>query len=105
MNSNSALGATQITLQFNLEKDIDAAAQDVQTAISKTLRLLPSEMTTPPSFRKVNPADMPIIYLALSSPALPLSTVSEYADTMMAQRISMINGLPRCRSSGCRKGL
>lgn len=103
MTSSSALGATQITLQFTLEKDIDAAAQDVQTAISKTLRLLPSEMTTPPSFRKVNPADEPIIYLALSSPNVPLSTVSEYADTMMAQRISMINGVAQVQIYGMQK--
>lgn len=103
MTSSSALGATQITLQFTLEKNIDAAAQDVQTAISKTLRLLPSEMTTPPSFRKVNPADEPIIYLALSSPNVPLSTVSEYADTMMAQRISMINGVAQVQIFGMQK--
>jgi len=103
MTSSSALGATSITLQFALEKDIDAAAQDVQTAISKTLRLLPSEMTTPPSFRKVNPADQPIIYLALTSPVLPLSTVSEYADTMMGQRISMISGVAQVQIFGMQK--
>ena len=73
MTSTSALGLTQITLQFNLERDIDAAAQDVQAAIAAAARLLPPSMPTPPSYRKVNPADQPILFLALSSPTLPLS--------------------------------
>ncbi|WP_027358118.1 efflux RND transporter permease subunit [Desulforegula conservatrix] len=103
MSSSSALGITQITLQFSLERDLDSAAQDVQTAISKTLRLLPAEMPTPPSFRKVNPADQPIIYLALSSTVLPLSEVNEFADTMLAQRISMINGVAQVQIYGSQK--
>jgi len=103
MTSTSALGLTQITLQFTLERDIDAAAQDVQTAISKAARLLPPDMPTPPYFRKVNPADMPILYLALGSKILPLSTVNEYADTLMAQRISMISGVAQVMIYGAQK--
>jgi len=92
MTSSSNQGGTSITLQFNLARDIDAAAQDVQAAISKTLRQLPQGML-PPSYQKVNPADQPILYLALSSATLPLSTVSEYGETLMAQRISTISGV------------
>ena len=80
MNSTSSLGNTQITLQFNLSRNIDAAAQDVQAAISKALGQLPPDLPTPPSYQKVNPADQPILYLSLSSPTLPLSTVDEYAE-------------------------
>ena len=72
MTSTSALGLTQITIQFTLSRDIDAAAQDVQAAITKSAPLLPAGMPTPPSYQKVNPADQPVIYLALSSPTLPL---------------------------------
>ncbi len=103
MTSTSALGVTRITLQFALDRDIDAAAQDVQTAIAKAQRLLPADMPTPPSYRKVNPADQPILYLALSSPILPLSTVHEYADTMMAQRISMVSGVAQVLIFGAQK--
>ena len=93
MTSTSYLGSTQITLQFDLDRDIDGAALDVQTAISATLRRLPKEMTTPPSFQKVNPADQPVLFMAVSSDTLPLSVVNEYADTIMAQRISTIKGV------------
>ena len=103
MTSTSALGLTRITLQFSLERNIDAAAQDVQTAISKAARLLPSDLPNPPSFKKVNPADQPILYLGLSSSILPLSTVHEYADTLMAQRISMINGVAQVQIFGAQK--
>ncbi len=103
MTSTSAVGLTQITLQFSLERDIDAAAQDVQTAISKAARLLPQDMPTPPYFRKVNPADQPILYLALGSKILPLSTVNEYADTLMAQRVSMISGVAQVMIYGAQK--
>lgn len=103
MTSVSALGVTRITLQFSLERDIDGAAQDVQTAISKTQRLLPADMPTPPSYRKVNPADAPVLYLALSSPILPLSTVDEYAQTLLAQRISMVNGVAQVQVFGSQK--
>ena len=103
ITSTSALGITQITLQFSLERSIDAAAQDVQTSIAKAQKLLPAELPTPPSFRKVNPADQPVLYLALSSPVLPLSAVNEYADTLVAQRISMINGVAQVNVFGAQK--
>src|SRR6266576_1349364 len=93
MTSVSAQGISQITIQFSLERSIDAAAQDVQSAISKAQRQLPPDMPTPPSFNKVNPADSPVLLLALSSPTLPLSTVDDYGETMLAQQISMINGV------------
>lgn len=103
MTSTSYLGSTSITLQFDLDRSIDGAALDVQTAISTTLRRLPKEMTTPPSFRKVNPADAPVLFLAVSSETLPLTKVNEYADTLMAQRISMIPGVAQAIIYGERK--
>jgi HAE1 family hydrophobic/amphiphilic exporter-1 len=103
MTSVSALGSTQINLQFNLSRNIDAAAQDVQAMIAKAARLLPPDMPTPPTYQKVNPADQPIIYLALSSPTLPLATVDEYAETTMAQRISMISGVAQVQVFGSQK--
>ncbi len=103
MTSSSAQGMTQITIQFALERDIDAAAQDVQAAITKTLPLLPREMTTPPTYQKVNPADQPVIYLSLSSPTLPLYTVDEYAQTNLAQRISTIKGVAQVQVFGSQK--
>ncbi len=93
MSSVSARGATSVTLQFSLDRDIDAAAQDVQAAIAAAQRKLPSDMPTPPSFRKVNPADSPIFYLAMHSDSLPLPAVNEYASTQLAQRISTIPGV------------
>jgi HAE1 family hydrophobic/amphiphilic exporter-1 len=103
MNSTNALGFSQITLQFSLSRDLDAAAQDVQAAISKASRSLPQDMPSPPTFTKVNPADMPVLYVALSSPTLPLSTVHEYADTLMAQRISMVSGVAQVVVYGAQK--
>jgi HAE1 family hydrophobic/amphiphilic exporter-1 len=103
MSSTNALGATQITLQFSLKRDLDGAAQDVLTAISWAQRLLPPDLPNPPSFRKVNPADQAILYLALSSPILPLSTVDEYAETLMAQRISMVTGVAQVQVYGSQK--
>ncbi len=103
MTSVSALGSTQINLQFNLSRNIDAAAQDVQAMIAKAARLLPPDMPTPPTYQKVNPADQPIIYLALSSPTLPLAAVDEYAETTMAQRISMISGVAQVQVFGSQK--
>ncbi len=103
MTSVSALGSTQINLQFNLSRNIDAAAQDVQAMIAKAARLLPQDMPTPPTYQKVNPADQPIIYLALSSPTLPLASVDEYAETTMAQRISMISGVAQVQVFGSQK--
>src|SRR5438445_11664332 len=93
MTSSSGTGSTQITITFTLERNIDAAAQDVQAAIAAVQRRLPTDMPAPPSFRKTNPADQPVLYLALYSPTLPLSVVNEYAETMMAQRISSVDGI------------
>jgi hydrophobic/amphiphilic exporter-1 (mainly G- bacteria), HAE1 family len=100
MSSVSSLGSAQITLQFTLSRDIDAAAQDVQAAIAKAARQLPPNMPSPPTYSKVNPADSPVLFLALSSPTLPLSTVDEYAQTLMAQRISMIDGVAQVNVFG-----
>jgi len=103
MTSSSSLGATQITVVFNMDRDIDAAAQDVQAAISRTSRLLPRDMPNPPSYRKVNPADQPVLFLALTSTALPLYALNEYAETMMAQRISMVSGVAQVQVFGSQK--
>jgi hydrophobic/amphiphilic exporter-1 (mainly G- bacteria), HAE1 family len=103
MNSTSLLGNTSITLQFALERNIDAAAQDVQAAISKAGRQLPPNMPSPPTYQKVNPADQPIIYMAVSSSTLPLYTVDEYAETLMAQRISMVSGVAQVQVFGSQK--
>ena len=103
MSSTNAQGLTSITLQFNLSRSLDAAAQDVQSMITKASRQLPPDMPTPPIYQKVNPADQPIIYLALSSPTLPLSTVDEYAETFIAQRISMISGVAQVQVFGSQK--
>ncbi|RQW85517.1 MAG: efflux RND transporter permease subunit, partial [Geobacter sp.] len=103
MTSANSTGSTSITIQFNLSRDIDAAAQDVQAAISRASRQMPPTMPSPPSFRKVNPADQPIIYLALSSPTLPLYSVNEYADTFIAQRISMVEGVAQVQVFGSQK--
>jgi HAE1 family hydrophobic/amphiphilic exporter-1 len=103
MTSANSTGSSSITIQFNLSRDIDAAAQDVQAAISRASRQMPPTMPSPPSFRKVNPADQPIIYLALSSPTLPLYAVNEYADTFIAQRISMIDGVAQVQVFGSQK--
>jgi HAE1 family hydrophobic/amphiphilic exporter-1 len=103
MTSTSAQGSTAITLQFSLERNIDAAAQDVQSAISAALRRLPPNMPAPPSFRKVNPADSPIFYIAMSSVTLPLSLVNEYAETQLAQRLSTIAGVAQVQVYGSQK--
>src|SRR5256712_605799 len=103
MTSSNVQGSTQVTLQFNLSRNIDAAAQDVQAAITQTSAQLPQNMPSPPSFRKVNPADQPILYLALSSPTLPLSEVDEYAETFLAQRISMVSGVAQVQVFGSQK--
>ena len=103
MVSTSGLGSTSITLQFSLERNIDAAAQDVQASIAAVQRRLPNDMPAPPSFRKTNPADQPIIYLALSSPTVPLSVVDEYAETIMAQRISTVDGIAQVQVYGAQK--
>jgi HAE1 family hydrophobic/amphiphilic exporter-1 len=103
MTSSSALGNTSITLQFNLSRNLDAAAQDVQAMISKAQRDLPQDMPTPPSYQKVNPADQPILYLALSSPTLRLSEVDEYAETLISQRVSMVSGVAQVSVFGAQK--
>jgi HAE1 family hydrophobic/amphiphilic exporter-1 len=103
MTSTSSRGSTSVTLQFSLERSLDAAAQDVQSAIAAALRRLPPGMPNPPTFRKVNPADQPILNLSLNSPTLPLSVVDEYAETMISQRISMINGVAQVNVMGGQK--
>lgn len=103
MNSVNAKGSTQITLEFDLNRDIDAAAQDVQTAIARASKNLPSNMPTPPTYNKVNPADMPILYFAITSPAMPLYKLHEYADTLLAQNISMVNGVAQVQIFGAQK--
>jgi HAE1 family hydrophobic/amphiphilic exporter-1 len=103
MNSTNGQGVSIITLKFTLGRDIDAAAQDVQAAISKAARQLPPDMPNPPSFQKVNPADQAVLYLALSSRTLPLSEVNEYADTIIAPRISMISGVAQVQVNGAQK--
>ncbi|MEO5375219.1 MAG: efflux RND transporter permease subunit [Alphaproteobacteria bacterium] len=103
INSVNTRGSTQVTLQFVLDRPIDAAALDVQSAISAALRRLPPEMTTPPSFRKLNPADQPIVFLALSSATLPLSEINEYAETRIAQRLSTLPGVAQVQVNGQQK--
>ena len=100
MTSTSALGLSNITIQFTLSRNIDAAGQDVQAAIAKTMPLLPPNMPTPPTYQKVNPADQPILYMALSSPTLPLYTVDEYAQTFLAQRMFSQGGSAQSFASG-----
>jgi len=102
MTSSSSLGNTSITLQFTLDRSIDAAAQDVQAAISKTLRQLPTGIV-PPSYQKVNPADQPIVYYALSSKTLSLPELDEYAETFIAQRLSMVDGVAQVNVYGAAK--
>jgi HAE1 family hydrophobic/amphiphilic exporter-1 len=103
MSSTSQLGQTQITLQFNLSRNIDAAAQDVQAAIAQALGRLPKELPTPPSYQKINPADQPILYIALTSDTLPLSTVDDYGETTMAESISTVNGVAQVLVYGAQK--
>ncbi len=103
MTSTSGTGSTSITLQFTLDRDIDAAAQDVQAAIAAVQRRLPTDMPAPPSLRKTNPADTPVLFLALSSPTLPLSTVDEYAETTLSQRISTVDGVSQVQVYGAQK--
>ncbi|MGB0084497.1 MAG: efflux RND transporter permease subunit [Rhodomicrobiaceae bacterium] len=103
MTSVNSLGLTQITLQFDLDRDIDSAALDVQSALTTAARRLPPEMTTPPSFRKVNPADAPILFISLTSKSLPLYTVNEYGDTVIAQRISSLPGVAQVNIFGSQK--
>jgi len=103
MTSNSSQGSTSITLQFTLSRSLDGAAQDVQAAIAKSARDLPQNMPSPPSYQKVNPADQPVLYLALRSPTLPLSEVDEYAETLIAQRVSTVSGVAQVSVYGTQK--
>jgi hydrophobic/amphiphilic exporter-1 (mainly G- bacteria), HAE1 family len=103
MTSVNSLGATQVTLEFDLSRNLDGAAVDVQAAITQASRLLPPGMPTPPTFTKVNPADQPILYLVLTSNSLPLYTLDEYAETRVAQRISMVTGVAQVQVLGAQK--
>jgi len=103
MTSSSGIGSTSITIQFTLDRSIDAAAQDVQNAIAAALRKLPPGMPTPPSIQKVNPADQPVLFMTLSSPTLALSVVDEYAENLMAQRISSLPGVAQVNVFGAQK--
>src|SRR5215813_6406808 len=103
MTSINSLGTTQITLEFDLSRKLDGAAVDVQAAITQASRLLPQGIPTPPTFTKVNPADQPILYIALTSPTLPLWTLDEYAETRLAQRVSMISGVAQVQVLGAQK--
>ena len=103
MNSSSSLGLAQITIQFDLGRNIDGAALDVQTALATAARLLPVEMTIPPSFRKVNPGDFPVLYISLRSDTVPLSTVDDYAETVLAPQISQLPGVAQVLVYGAQK--
>ena len=103
MTSSSGVGSTSITIQFTLERSIDGAAADVQSAIAAALRKLPPGMPAPPTVQKVNPADQPVIFLTMSAPTLKLSQVDEYAENLMAQRISMLNGVAQVNVFGSQK--
>jgi HAE1 family hydrophobic/amphiphilic exporter-1 len=103
MTSSSGIGSTAITIQFTLDRSIDAAAQDVQNAIAAALRKLPPGMPTPPSIQKVNPADQPVLFMTLSSQTMALSAVDEYAENLMAQRISSLAGVAQVNVFGAQK--
>jgi HAE1 family hydrophobic/amphiphilic exporter-1 len=103
MNSTSNQGSTNITLQFSLSRNIDAAAQDVQSMIARAARQLPPQMPAPPSYQKVNPGDFPVLFLALRSQTLPLTTVNEYAESTIAQRASMVSGVAQVQVIGAQK--
>ena len=103
MTSSSSLGSTQITIQFDLGRNIDGASLDVQTALAVAQRRLPVEMTTPPSFRKVNPGDFPVLYVSMRSDTLPLSSVDEYAETVMAPTLSQLPGVAQVLVYGAQK--
>ncbi len=103
MTSTSSLGSTSVTLQFNLARNLDAAAQDVQAAISRANRNLPQDMPFPPSYQKVNPADQPTLYLALTSAEIPIYQLDEYGETLIAQRISTVSGVAQVLVYGAQK--
>jgi HAE1 family hydrophobic/amphiphilic exporter-1 len=103
LTSSSSLGTTQITIQFDLNRNIDGASLDVQTALAIAARRLPAEMTTPPFFRKVNPGDFPVLYFSLNSDTLPLSTVNDYAELVLAQQISQLPGIAQVLVYGAQR--
>src|SRR5437762_3334787 len=103
MTSVNSLGSTQITLEFDLNRSLDGAAVDVQAAITQAARLLPQGMPTPPTFTKVNPADQPILYLVITSTTMPPWTLDEYAETRIAQRISMVSGVAQVQVLGSQR--
>ncbi|AWK87202.1 efflux RND transporter permease subunit [Azospirillum thermophilum] len=103
ITSSSTLGNTSITIQFVLERDIDAAAADVQAAIARTLRRLPADLPNPPSYRKVNPADQPILFVYLSSPTLPLSQLNDIAETTVQPRVGTLPGVAQVQIYGSQK--
>jgi HAE1 family hydrophobic/amphiphilic exporter-1 len=103
MTSSSSTGSSNVTLQFDLNRDIDSAAVDVQTAIAAVMPLLPAGMPAPPSFRKFNPADQPIMFLGLTSEVAPMYVLDDYAETMIAPRISMVSGVSQVQVQGAQK--
>lgn len=103
MSSESALGVSRITLQFDLDRNIDGAALDVQTAIVAAGRQLPSSMPSPPTFRKVNPADFSILIMSVQSDVLPITTVNDYADNILAQQLSRVEGVGQVNIFGQQK--
>jgi HAE1 family hydrophobic/amphiphilic exporter-1 len=103
MSSQNSQGTTQISVQFTLSRSIDAAAQDIQAAIAKAAGQLPANMPRPPSYEKANPADQPVLFLSLTSDTLPLYTLDEYAETLLAQRLSMASGVSRVFKSMARR--
>src|SRR5262252_5203524 len=103
MTSSSSAGSSNVTLQFDLDRDIDSAAVDVETAIAAAMPLLPAGLPAAPSFRKFNPADQPIMFLALTSQTVPMYALDDYAETIVAPRISMISGVSQVQVQGAQK--
>src|SRR5690242_5466037 len=103
MTSTNTLGSTQVVLEFDLERNLDGASVDVQAAITQASRLLPQGMPTPPTFAKVNPADQPILYLVITSTTMTPWSLDEYAETRIAQRISMVSGVAQVQVLGSQK--
>lgn len=103
ITSTNTLGSSQIVVQFDLSRDLDGAALDVQSAISAAGGQLPPQMPSPPTFRKVNPADQPILYIAVESETLPLYELDEYAETLLAQNLSMVSGVAQVQVFGSKK--
>ena len=103
LSSTSTLGNTAITLEFDQDRDIDSASIDVQAALLRAERSLPMEMTTPPSYRKINPADSPVVFLALSSPSMSLSDLNSYAEDLIAPTLSTLSGVAQVQINGQKK--